>query len=83
MGLVSYQMFINPCRQMAFNFTKITGLTSCTNLYTTKDFRPLGKQSLLENKSPVLKGGGKKFILEFSQNFLHNMMFAAYSLVFR
>ena len=41
-----------------------------TNWYTTKDFRPLGKQSLLENKLPVLKGEKTIFILEFLETFL-------------
>ena len=34
------------------------------------DFRPLGKQSLLENKLPVLKGEKTIFILEFLETFL-------------
>ena len=60
---------------MAFSFTNITGLTSAqTNLYTAKDFRPLGKQSLLENKLPVLKGEKTIFILEYLQNFLNNSL---------
>ena len=69
MGLfVSYQMLINPCREMAFSFTKQA------NFYTSKDFSPLGKQSLLENKLPVLNGEKTIFILDFLQNFLHNFL---------
>ena len=64
---------------MVLSLTDITGLTSCTNklVYnkgTTKDFRPLDKHSLLESKSPVLKGEKTIFILEFLQNFLHKSL---------
>ena len=60
---------------MAFSFIDITGLTPCTNkLVTTKGFRSLGKQTLLEKKSLTLKGEKTMFALEVLENFLHNSL---------
>ena len=68
--------------KIAFSFISITGLNSAQiNLYTSKDFRPFVKQSLLENKSPILKRKKTKFILEILQKNVINFATLTFFLV--
>ena len=62
-----YYVFINPSK---FCFTNVKGLKSDKNkMYATKDFKLIGKQHFLENKSPILKRKVYSSIKFFTQIF--------------